>query len=335
LSGSAGTHVNLKGGKIFMRLWQKGMIFLARNKNIKNFMQSRRTMSALTARFVGGKDVLAAVEKSRYLKSQKRNTSLFYLGEYVEDISAVNQSVSEIKKIIKRLAYNGQCIHISIDPTQIGYQIDEKICRTNAFEIAEEYKRAIKDTGGDSKNLLMLDMEDSSVTDATIKLYEALREASVPAAITLQAYLFRTETDMKKIVKEGGAVRLVKGALAENKKVAFTNRSATDRNYLKLAELMLSEKVKNKGFYPIFATHDDKIINKIIEIAEDNGWKKEEYEFEMLYGVRIDLQDKLIKNGEQLRLYLPFGTDWWPYAIRRIGESFKNASFLLRTLLAS
>jgi proline dehydrogenase len=318
-----------------MRLWQQSMIFLARNKAVKSFMQNRATMSELAMRFVGGKDVLEAVEKSRALKSQGRKTSLFYLGEYVEDLSIINQTVSALKAIIRNLAASNLDVHISVDPTQIGYQVNEDTCRDNAFEIAKEIKKVTKDIKGASKNFLMLDMEDSSVTEATIKLYEALTEASLPAALALQAYLFRTESDLQQIVRNGGAVRLVKGAFAEGKDVAFTDRSQIDSNFMKLAAIMLSDEARQNGFYPIFATHDDKLMDKIIDLASKQGWDKREYEFEMLYGVRLELQEKLIQNGEQLRLYLPFGTDWWPYAVRRIGESPKNAKFLLRSLFAS
>ena len=318
-----------------MRVWQQSMIFLARHKAVKDFMQNHATMSELAMKFVGGKDVLEAVEKSRFLKSQGCQVSLFFLGEYVEDLSIINQTVSTLKAIIRNLAISNLDVHISVDPTQIGYQIDEDICRDNAFEIAKEIKDVTTKTKSTSKNFLMLDMEDSSVTGATITLYEALTEASLPTALTLQAYLYRTKSDLQKIVSEGGAVRLVKGAFAEGKDVAFTNRATIDDNFMKLATVMLSDEARQKGFYPIFATHDDKLIDKIIDLAGKQGWKKEEYEFEMLYGVKGELQGKLVQNGEQLRLYLPFGTDWWSYAVRRVGENPKNLAFLVRSLVAS
>jgi proline dehydrogenase len=314
-----------------MRLWQQGMIFLARNKAVKNFMQNRATMSELARRFVGGKDALEATEKSRALQSQGRKSSLFYLGEYVEDLSVINQTVSELKAIIKSLGSSNLDIHISVDPTQIGYQIDEIICHANAFEIAGEIRKAIK-PNNNTRNFLMLDMEDSTVTEATIKLYNSLIGASLPTALTLQAYLLRTENDLQKIVNSGGAVRLVKGAFAERKSIAISERSAIDREYMRLAAIMLSDEARKSGFYPIFATHDDKLINEIIDHASKHGWDKQEYEFEFLYGVRDELQNTLVQNGCQLRLYLPFGTDWWPYAVRRVGESPKNARFLLRSV---
>ncbi len=315
-----------------MRLWQQSMIYLARNEWVKNFMQNRAAVSELAMRFVGGRNVTGVTEKSRTLKSQGYKASLFYLGEYVEDLTIINQTVSALRAIAKDLEASNLDMFICVDPTQIGYQIDVELCRNHAFEITQQIKQLTNTANSSVAHFLMLDMEDSSVTEATIKLYTALRDASLPAALTLQAYLYRTESDLKKIVTTGGAVRLVKGAFAEGKEIAFTNRSEIDDNFLRLAEIMLSEEARQSGFYPIFATHDDSLINQIIEMAHCRGWAKETYEFEMLYGVRADLQKKLVQKGEQVRLYLPFGIDWWPYAVRRVGESPKNARFLLRSL---
>ena len=151
--------------------------------------------------------------------------------------------------------------------------------------------------------------------------------------MTLQAYLFRTEDDLKRIVQSGGAVRFVKGAFAENDDIAFTRRSDIDRNYLKLSRFMLSEEARSTSSYPAFATHDAALIDEIVTTANRGGWKKGEYEFEMLYGVRRDLQEKLVQSGQRLRLYIPFGRDWWPYAVRRVGESLRNVKFLMRALV--
>jgi proline dehydrogenase len=318
-----------------MRFWQKGMIFLARNKSVTTFMQNRASLSALATSFVGGRNTTDAIEKARTLRSQGYHASLFYLGEYVEDPAVIHRTVDALKDVAAGLGREGMDVHISVDPTQIGYQIDKKICSDNAFEIAGEIKKVISGRIGPQKKFLMLDMEDSSVTEATISLYESLRKESMRMAITLQAYLYRTKRDLEKIVKVGGVVRLVKGAFAESADKAFTKRTDIYGNYLSLAGIMLSSEARRSGFYPIFGTHDDRLIDALIELASGKGWKKGEYEFEMLYGVRTDLQKRLVQRGESLRLYLPFGTDWWPYAIRRVGESPKNFKFLLRLLFSA
>ena len=317
-----------------MRLWQQGMIFLARNREIKQFIQERAALSELAMRFVGGRDVSEVVGKSRALKSQGVGASVFYLGEYVEDLAVVRQTVSELKIVSHRLAEAHLDIHISVDPTQIGYQLSAEVCRQNAFELAHEISEAARHGNPDARNLLMLDMEDSAVTDGTILLYMDLLAASLPVALTLQAYLRRSEDDLREIVSAGGTARLVKGAFAEGNKVALTSRSAIDSNYLELAAIMLSDQAHRSGFYPIFATHDDHIIDEIVAMAKRQDWARGSYEFEMLYGVRPELQERLVESGQKLRLYLPFGTDWWPYAARRVGESPRNALFLFRSLFS-
>ena len=315
-----------------MRLWQRSMIVLARSEPLKRFMQSRAALSQLATRFVGGRNVAEAAGTSVGLRAKGYRASLYYLGEYVEDVSVIKRSVAELLAITGKLAELKLETHISVDPTQIGHQVSDEMARDNAQIIAQEIKRVRTGTAPTSADLLMLDMEDSSVTTATIALYEVLRRASLPAAVTLQAYLFRSEGDLKSIVQSGGAVRLVKGAFAENDDIAFTRRSDIDRNYLRLVRLMLSEEARSTSFYPAFATHDAGIIDEIVKTASREGWKPGEYEFEMLYGVRRDLQEKLLQSGQRLRLYLPFGRDWWPYAVRRVGESLRNAQFLLRAL---
>jgi proline dehydrogenase len=315
-----------------MRIWQNIMISLARSAGIKDFIQSRKSISDLAIKFVGGRNVDEAIGKTKMLKAQNINTSSYFLGEYVDDQSKIEQTVLSLKEIIKRLAESNFDIHVSVDPTQIGYLINQKDCTDNIFELACIVKDRATLANKVTKNFLMLDMEDSSNVDFTLQLYNKLRSESIPAAVTLQVYLYRSQNDLEKLINTGGAVRLVKGAFTESKKIAFSSRKLIDENYLKLAKIMLSDKARALNFYPIFGTHDDKLIDKIIETAKSNGWKKENYEFELLYGVRTDLQNELIKNGESLRLYLPFGVDWWPYAIRRIGESSKNARFLMRLL---
>ena len=315
-----------------MKLWQRIMIYLARNQALKGFMQGHAAVSQLATRFVGGQDAAQAIGTGQALKSQGRSASFFYLGEYVEELSVIKRTVLELKKVIGLLGESNLDVHISVDPTQLGYQIDEKICHDNVVAIAAEIGKTIRQERG-SGSFMMLDMEDSTVTDATLRLYDELNATSLPVAVTLQAYLFRTEADLRKIVERRGAVRLVKGALAEGKEIAWTRRSRIDDNYRKLAGIMLSASARRNGFYPIFATHDHVLIGEIVELAGKLGWEKGEYEFEMLYGVRPELQDQLVRDGQRLRLYLPFGTDWWPYAVRRVGENPRNAQFLLRSVL--
>lgn len=180
----------------------------------------------------------------------------------------------------------------------------------------------------------MFDMEDASVVDTTVALHNELKEKGLPVALTLQAYLRRTVNDMRAQVNAGSRVRLVKGAFAADSGIAYTRQNDIKANFRSLVEMMLSPEAKGKGFYPIFATHDDGAQQFAIDIARRNGWKPGQYEFEMLFGVRSGLARDLARRGERVRVYVPFGRDWWPYAVRRIGENPRNAVLLARSLIS-
>ena len=177
---------------------------------------------------------------------------------------------------------------------------------------------------------MMLDMEDASVVDATIALHDELKRIRFPVALTPQAYLKRTASDLRAQIDGGTRVRLVKGAFTGRPDSAFTTQEEINGNYRRLVELMFSPGAKAAGFYPIVATHDDRIHEFAIDAARRNGWSAGQYEFEMLLGVRSDVAQALARRGERVR---PFGRDWWPYAVRRIGENPRNALLLARSLI--
>lgn len=173
------------------------------------------------------------------------------------------------------------------------------------------------------------------MVNSTIALHDDLRAARLPVALTLQAYLRRTEGDLQAQIARGSRVRLVKGAFAAGTRVAFTRQGAIKTNFRHLIELMLSRQAREAGFYPVIATHDDHLHAHAIEHAEGNGWHPSEFEFEMLVGVRDNVARALAARGHQVRLYVPFGRDWWPYAVRRIGENPRNAWLLARSLVCA
>ncbi len=308
------------------------MISLASNGRLKRGIQSRKSFAQLSQKFIGGSSAEEAVANAATLKQIGFSTSLFFLGEYVEDQELINQTIEQLKHTIENLAKEKMEIHVSIDPTQVGLQIDEELCRMNLTNLSQLITDTCKSGSNGYVNRLVLDMEDSSVTEFTISLYKSLLKAKQLVAITLQAYLYRSVQDLEQVIAAGGMVRLVKGAFAEKSAVAFSKRKDIDNSFLKLSKRMLSSEARENAFYPVFATHDVSLIEKIIAIADKNGWSKNDYEFEMLYGVRRDLQDSLKKQGERVRIYHPFGKDWWPYVSRRIGENPRNLIFLLKAL---
>jgi proline dehydrogenase len=319
---------------MFRRTWQAGMIALARSNIVKQTMQDTRGTSALAARYVAGENPEAGVSRAATLLMQhKIHSSLFYLGEYVDRPLLVSENVAAKLAVVEKLGHADLDVHVSVDPTQIGQSINAEQARRNAFAIAEAIARSA--AGRPGFHALMLDMEDESVVNSTIALHDDLRAARLPVALTLQAYLRRTEGDLQAQIARGSRVRLVKGAFAAGTRVAFTRQGAIKTNFRHLIELMLSRQAREAGFYPVIATHDDHLHAHAIEHAEGNGWHPSEFEFEMLLGVRDNVARALAARGHQVRLYVPFGRDWWPYAVRRIGENPRNAWLLARSLVCA
>ena len=315
------------------RAWQSGMIALARSRRVKQFMQQRASASRLAMRYIAGTSPAAEIKVCEQLAAGGIRASAFFLGEYVTSPDLVEVNVVQKLAIVRLLASAGLDVHVSVDPTQLGQLFDPPAARANILRLGE----AVRDAAGNRPGVhcVMLDIEDSSVTDATLAHHEALLAERLPAAQTLQAYLKRTENDLVRLISAGAKVRLVKGAFAESPDRAFVGRREIKRSYRRLMALMLAPEARASGFYPIFATHDDRLQEEAIELARVNNWQPGSYEFEMLYGARPDVAQALAARGERVRLYVPFGQDWFPYAIRRIGENPRNALLLGRALMRS
>ena len=313
-----------------MPLWKRAMAGLARSESITRFMQANRFARGLASRFVGGDSASAAIRKATELSACGAAISLNYLGEYVESPEAVEENVSQIESVIRLLGSSALDVHVSIYPTQIGYAHSAGLGEANGLRIG---RLLAEQPASGRLRLLMLDMEDFPLVQHTLDLRERLAQSGCPTGITIQAYLHRTERDLRDLVESGAAaIRLVKGAFAESPARAWTKRPDIRREYLKQAGYLLSADAGSHGLYPVFATHDDATIRAVIGIAERNGWSPDEYEFEMLYGVRTPLQRRMVAEGRRLRLYVPFGTEWWPYTMHRIGENPANARMVLSAL---
>lgn len=313
-----------------MTLWQEGMIRLARSTKVTEFAQRQSWLSGLARQFVGGSTAADALKRATELAEHGITASLFYLGEYVEDPRIIAQTVAELQAGIASAADKSVDVCASVDPTQIGLMVDEQTCTANARHIAT----AIGSTGKPRQghDALIIDMEDASVTEATLGLYWQLRSEGLPVAITIQAYLHRTPADLGKLLTAGAWVRLVKGAFAEPASLAVRSSADRDSRYRQCAAQLLSRAAREAGTYPAFATHDHRLIEEIIAQATAHDWPANAYEFEMLYGVRPDLQRQLASRGHRVRVYLPYGSDWFPYAIRRVGESPRNLRFVAAAL---
>ncbi len=315
-----------------MHFWQRAMIFLATHKGIKQWIQNKSFTQGLASRFVGGKHGSAAVSRALDLKTAGLTASFFFLGEYVRDPAVIARTIISLEKTMVRAIKSELDLHVSIDPTQTGLMQSFDQCKKNLTHLAKQIQTLSRPG---YRNLLMVDMEDSRVTGPTLDLFYDLTKQGLPMAITLQACLFRTPEDLVRILETNCSVRLVKGAFAENSAISHPHGRKTDDAYINLARTMLDPINLTKGFYPVFATHDHKMIPRIISLAQSRKIQPNQYEFEMLLGVRPELQQSLLKHGFQVRIYLPYGRDFWPYAVRRIGENPKNMKFFASTLVGS
>ena len=314
-------------------LWQRSMIAAARSPRIKRFMQTSRATSFLADRYVAGKTAADGVARAQALLTEAGiRSSLFYMGEYVDTLERVELNVAQKLAAVAALAPTGLDLHISVDPTQIGHQVDPALVPDRARAIAAAIAAAA--AGRPGVNALMFDMEDATVTGPTIALHDELQDAGLPVALTLQAYLRRTEADMAAQIARGSRVRLVRGAFAEGPAIAFTRTAEIKDSYRRLLGLMFSPAARERGFYPVVATHDTALQEVAMAEAARNGWPPDGYEFEMLLGVREDVARALAARGQRVRLYVPFGEDWWPHAVRRIGEYPGNAVLLARSLVS-
>ena len=308
-------------------LWQKSMIGLARSQWVRDLVQGTGPVRQLAARFVGGETRKEVVKTALALKSRGLATSLFFLGEYVTDPARVAHTMAELGQALKLAGNAGLSLHTSIDPTQAGLMQSRERCEQNLGGLAETVRALARNRASD---ILMVDMEDSSVTQATLEIFSALQTRGLPVGVTLQACLKRTPGDLPRV--SGAMVRLVKGAFAESPDIAFRPGKETDLAYLGLAGKLLDQDSLDRGTVPVFATHDHGLIRQITGLAARQGIDRDAFEFEMLYGVRPGLQERLAEAGFRVRVYLPFGRDFWPYCVRRIGENPKNMRFLARAL---
>jgi len=311
-----------------MSLFQKTAITLARSPGIGRAMRGLAARTSLARRFVGGADIDQAVRTAvRLREAHGIRASLFYLGEYVADPAAIEHNVGQAIEAATALGQAGLDVHVSIDPTAIGYMRDDALGAGNARRIADRARQA----AGGGRDWVVLDMEDSAIRDRTCALHRTLLAAGLPIGLTLQARRRRTPEDLAWAIGQRTSLRLVKGAFPE-RALDHPGRAAIDHAYLDSASIMLSPVAREAGFLPVFGTHDDRLAGAIMALARERGWAPDAFEFEMLYGVRPDWQLALRRLGYNVRVYLPFGADWWPYAIRRVGENPRNAWLLARSL---
>jgi proline dehydrogenase len=291
----------------------------ADNRALRRFMY-RHGMSLGARRFVAGETLDEFLEVVRTVNDRGFTVACGMLGEGVQDRNDAALATREYRHILTCFASEGLRSNIALKLTQLGLVIDRDLARQNLTAIVEHARGF--------NNFVRVDMEQSAYTEATLSIYRSLREAGLANVGTvLQAYLRRTGDDLRSLLPLQPNLRLVKGAYLEAPAIAFTRKADVDRNYVRLIEMSLRESA-----YTAIATHDHVVIEHAIEFIKRSAIPDDRFEFQMLYGVRPKLQGELLARGYKVRLAIPFGSQWYPYLMRRLAERPANLFFFLGTL---
>jgi proline dehydrogenase len=293
------------------------LLFLAHQDGFKNFIMRFRFFRNTAWRFVAGETLDDAVRVVREANRQGIRCSLDLLGENTTSRPDAHRAAREVITMLDRIRAEKIDCNVSLKLTQLGLALDTGFCYENLMAIV---RRA-----GELGNFVRVDMEDSPYTQQTLDLVlKARREAENVGAV-IQAYLYRSEADVKLLIESRTRVRLCKGAYLEPETVAFRKKSDTDANFVKLMRLLLGS-----GVYHAIATHDEAMITATTQHARAKNISKECFEFQMLYGIRRDLQQQLAREGYNVRIYVPYGTHWYPYFMRRLAERPANIVFIAK-----
>jgi proline dehydrogenase len=295
--------------------------FLARSATLKRLASEYgMTPNGFARRFIAGETVNEAIEAARTLQGRGMRVALDYLGESVSTTRAA-AAAREYVQLIEAIVASGIERNVSLKLTQLGLNIDKATCVDNL--------RRILEPASHHEFFVRIDMESSPYTQLTLDVFETLwRLEFRNIGIALQSSLHRTEQDVRRMNELGARVRLVKGAYKEPAAVAFQQKADVDAAYTRQMRLLLDH-----GVYPAIATHDEHIIAETRGYAAERKISSDRFEFQMLYGIRRDLQTSLVAEGYRMRVYIPFGKEWFPYFMRRLGERPANVGFVLRALL--
>lgn len=292
-------------------------LFLSRQAAIRKWVETSESLKTVTRRFVAGATLEDELAVCVGLQQEGIFSSLDHLGENVNSLEEAAASRDAYLEALDKIAARGLNSTISLKLTQMGLDFSEDACLENVRALVQRAKL--------SSTRIEIDMESTAYTDRTLKAVERLADECGCIRAVIQAYLFRSAADIDRMNLLGIPVRLCKGAYHEPHSAAFADKKEVDRNYLKLMKTLL-----DKGNYPAIATHDEDIQNEAQRYRRERGFGADKFEFQMLYGIRRDLQKRLVSEGYRVRVYVPYGTAWYPYFMRRLAERPANAMFLVR-----
>jgi proline dehydrogenase len=299
-------------------------ISLSESRSIRSAAEKTWIGRRVSRRFVAGTEVANALSAARAMNQFGLSVSVDNLGENVTNTDEARHSAQLYHQMLDQIYAQGLNTNVSLKLTHMGLDVDENLAYEITSSLVEHASRI--------NNFVRVDMEGSAYTQRTLDFVRRLHqrpEFSGHVGAVIQSYLHRSEADVEQLIAEGIRIRLCKGAYKEPPEIAFPAKADVDANYVKLMKLMLKS-----GIYHGIATHDENMIRSTIEFAQAERIRPSAFEFQMLYGIRRDLQQKLIKDGWKCRVYIPFGTEWYPYFMRRLAERPANALFILKNLFS-
>jgi len=298
---------------------------LSENRSVRNFAERSSVGRRVSGRFVAGTEIADAVRATEAVNHSGMSVSIDNLGENVTNADEARESAHLYRKILDAIAAKNLNANISLKLTHMGLDVDEALAREIVSGLVAQ-AAALNPPG-----FVRVDMEGSPYTQRTLDFVRELHRAPEnrnSVGTVIQSYLKRSERDVEDLLSEGIRIRLCKGAYKEPASIAFENKADVDANYVKLMKVLMKS-----GIYHGLATHDENIIHQAQAFATAEKLPRDSFEFQMLYGIRRDLQQRLVREGWRMRVYIPFGTEWYPYFMRRLGERPANALFIARNLL--
>jgi proline dehydrogenase len=298
------------------------LLYLANRRPIQRLVMRHDLLRGLTQRYVAGEELADGIVVAETLNTQRLLVSLDHLGESVTSPAAARRATAAYLEALEAIHSEEVDANISLKLTQLGLDLSRELCVAHMRKILE--RAAALNT------FVRIDMESSAYTQRTLDVHADMWKAGFRnVGIVLQAYLYRTAADVDRAIEMGVQVRLCKGAYLESARVAFADKAQVDANYARLMERLLVA-----GNHPAIATHDQRLINRALDIVRAEHISPDRFDFEMLFGVRRDLQLWLVNAGYRVRVYLPYGQEWYPYLVRRLAERPANLGFFVRSLVA-
>ena len=301
-------------------MMRRFFLYLSQQRNLRRWMETHPAARRLTRRFIAGETLEEVLDVCAQLQTEGIFAALDHLGENVTSLAEAAGSAGSYLTALDEIAARRLPATVSIKVTQFGMDLSEDACLDNVRRLARRAREA--------GSQVEIDMESSLYTARTLAIATRVAAEFGGVRCVIQAYLRRSQDDIERLNRLGVEVRLCKGAYDEPPPVAFPNKDDVDRNYVRLMRALL-----DRGTYPAIATHDERIIQETMRYAREKNAGAERFEFQMLYGIRRDLQRKVVAEGYRLRVYVPYGTAWYPYFMRRLAERPANVVFLVRNLL--